>query len=163
MHELLTYSGRTHTREISEDETLPQHENEERRRRDQWTHQYGFEGVNASPAEKEAEARRREKYNARIEAFRRRPPRPGRDAPLTASTPTAPEITMSRRATAAPPVIPSIPTAPDSTTAPPVPPAATRSRGTAPPTSTSTALVSPDNVPSNTAIADQVRRGRRFR
>ena len=45
MHELITDSGRTHREEISEDEILQQYETEERHRRDQWTHQYGFEGV----------------------------------------------------------------------------------------------------------------------
>ncbi|CAF9914338.1 MAG: hypothetical protein ALECFALPRED_009529 [Alectoria fallacina] len=86
-------------------------------RRDQWNHGYGFGGVNASPAEKEAEARRRASYDARIEAFRRRPPRAGRSASPTSSPTSAshnnPPVhpiatsTVPRRTT------PSIPTAPN--------------------------------------------------
>ncbi|KAM0796708.1 hypothetical protein BDR22DRAFT_510597 [Usnea florida] len=157
------FNRRTHRKEISEDETLPQYENEERHRRDHWTHKYGFEGANASPAEKEAEARRREAYNIRLEAFRRYPPCPGRDAPLSPSTSTAPETTRGRQSTAAPPVIPSIPTAPNATLVPAVPASATNTRNPPPTTSTSTASVPRGNAPSNTGTADQVRRGRRFR
>ena len=97
-YESLTFSERTHREDPIEDETLEQtferYEAEERHRRKQWNHQYGFEGVNASPAEKEAEAPRRRSYDARIEAFRRRPPCPGQNTPLISSIPTAPNSAL---------------------------------------------------------------------
>lgn len=88
---LSVFNKHTHGDDPLEDETLAQYQTSERHRRDQWHHQYGFEGAKASLAEKEAEARRKASYEARIEAFRRRPPgRAGRSAPLIPSIPTAP-------------------------------------------------------------------------
>ncbi|KAL9069729.1 MAG: hypothetical protein Q9161_005314 [Pseudevernia consocians] len=166
---LSMFNKRTHQQDSVEDETLEQHEAKEWHRRDQWNHQYGFGGANASPAEQEAEARRKRSYDARIEAFRRRPPRPGTTTPALPppSTLTAPNNTPLAHPTAAssearrspPPLIPSIPTAPNDAH---VRLATTDTARTPRAIPSATAVVPPDDAASDPAVNDQIRRGLRF-
>ncbi|CAF9920878.1 hypothetical protein IMSHALPRED_005028 [Imshaugia aleurites] len=118
------FNKRTDMLDFSEDETIDelivQHDAEERHRRSQWNHQYGFDGINATLAEKEAESQRKRDYHARLEVIASSRPWPGRTAPLISSTATAPENVPVHPTTRSThprnfslPIIPSIPTTPN--------------------------------------------------
>ena len=100
-NELISLTAQTKTKAVNKRPlTTEALEIEERHRRDLWHFQFGFEGVNATDAEREAENLRRQKYRDSLLLLQTPPSnsRPSNSGPdLRLNIPRIPSIPSSSR------------------------------------------------------------------